>query len=71
MSWELYEVWHNDDGHEELVDTTKSLKEAKQLAKKTLEDLNGEVFILWENRDGDMEEVERLTINENGAIIAT
>lgn len=69
MSWELYEVWHNDNEHEELVDTTKSLKEAKQLAKKTLEDLQGEVFILWENTDGDMEEVERLTIDNNGAII--
>jgi hypothetical protein len=69
MSWELYEVWHNEDGHEELVDTTKSLKEAKQLAKKTLEELQGEIFILWENRDGDMEEVERLTIDINGVII--
>jgi hypothetical protein len=69
MSWELYEVWHNDEGHEELVETTKSLKEAKQLAEKTLEELGGEIFILLENRDGDMEEVERLTTDENGAII--
>ncbi len=69
MSWELYEVWHNDKGHEELVDTTKSLKEAKQLAEKTLEDLGGEIFILLENRDGEMEEVERLTTDENGVII--
>ena len=69
MSWELYEVWHNNEGHEELVDTTKSLKEAKQLAKKTLEDIGGEIFILLENQDGDMEEIERLTTDENGAII--
>ncbi len=69
MSWELYEVWHDDNGHEELIDTTKSFKEAKQLALKTLEDLGGDVYILLENRDGDMEEVERLTIDENGAII--
>jgi hypothetical protein len=71
MSWELYEVWHNEDGHEELVDTTKSLKEAKQLAKKTLEELQGEIFILWENQDGEMEEIERLTIDEHGVIINT
>ena len=69
MSWELYEVWHNDEGHEDLVDTTKSLKEAKQLAEKTLEELGGEIFILLETRDGDMDEVERLTIDDNGAII--
>jgi hypothetical protein len=69
MSWELYEVWHNDEGHEELVDTTKSLKEAKQLAEKTLEELGGEIFILLETQDGDMDEVERLTIDDNGAII--
>ena len=69
MSWELYEVWHNDEGHEELVDTTTSLKEANQLAEKTLEELGGEIFILLETRDGDMDEVERLTIDDNGAII--
>jgi len=69
MRWELYEVWHNDEGHEELVDTTKSLKEAKQLAEKTLEESGGEIFILLETQDGDMDEVERLTIDDNGAII--
>jgi len=69
MSWELYEVWHNDEGHEELIDTTKSLKEAKLLVQKTLEDLGGEAFILWENQDGEMEEVDRLTIDENGVIV--
>ena len=34
MTWELYEVWSEVDGHEELIDTTKSRKEAIQLAKK-------------------------------------
>ena len=69
MSWELYEVWHDDNGHEELVDTTKSLKEARHLAKKTLEETGGETFILWENKEGEMEEVNRLTIDEKGVII--
>ena len=37
MTWELYEVWSEDDeGHEELIDTTKSRKEALQLAKKAI-----------------------------------
>ena len=26
MTWELYEVWSDIDGHEELVDTTKVKK---------------------------------------------
>jgi hypothetical protein len=64
MTWELYEVWAaDDDGHEELIDTTKSHKEAKALAKKALEE--GAVSS-WINRDtgaGDFEEVERY---ENG-----
>jgi hypothetical protein len=70
MSWELYEVWHYNNNHEELVDTTRSLKEAKQLAKQTLEESGGESYILLENTEGDMAEIERLTINENGAIIS-
>ena len=37
MNWELYEVWSVDeDGHEDLIDTTKSLKEAKQIAEANL-----------------------------------
>ena len=34
MTWELFEVWAVDeDDYEQLVDTTKSLKEARELAK--------------------------------------
>jgi hypothetical protein len=70
MSWELYEVWQEDeDGHEQLIDTTKSLKEARDLSKKSLEDANGTVYIYRETEDGDQEEIERLTVDENGAII--
>jgi len=62
MSWELYEVWAEDnDGHEDLVDTTKSLKEAKSLAKKTLNEGAVEVWINRESADGSFEEVDRLT----------
>ena len=64
MTWELYEVWSEDDvGHQELVDTTKSLKEAKELAKNTLE-LEGieAVTIFQELDNGDTIEIERLTL---------
>jgi hypothetical protein len=62
MNWELYEVWaENDDGHEELVDTTKSRKEAIQLAKKALHEGADIIKIFRETRDGDYEEIERLT----------
>ena len=64
MTWELYEVWSEDDvGHQELVDTTKSLKEAKELAKNTLE-LEGieAVTIFQELDNGDIVEIERLTL---------
>ena len=64
MTWELYEVWSEDDvGHQELVDTTKSLKEAKELAKNTL-DLEGieAVTIFQELDNGDTVEIERLTL---------
>jgi hypothetical protein len=64
MTWELYEVWSEDDvGHQELVETTKSLKEAKALAKLTLE-LEGieAVTIFQELDNGDTVEIERLTL---------
>jgi hypothetical protein len=64
MNWELYEVWAEDDiGHQELVDTTKSLKEAQALAKITIEDEGIEaVYIYQETEDGDLKEIERLTL---------
>ena len=64
MNWELYEVWAEDDvGHQELVDTTKSLKEAQALAKITIDAEGIEaVFIYQETEDGDLKEIERLTL---------
>ena len=64
MTWELYEVWSEDDlGHEELVDTTKSLKEAKELAISQLEMEGIEaVTIYQETETGDIVEIERLTL---------
>jgi hypothetical protein len=63
MSWEFYEVWSVDeDDHEELVDTTQSLKEAQEIAETTLgEDGVVESIIYRENDIGDLEEVQRIT----------
>jgi hypothetical protein len=60
MTWELYEVWSaDDDGHEELIDTTKSYKEAKTLAKKALHEGAASSWIFRETGDGDFEELDR------------
>ena len=62
MTWELYEVWSEDDiGHQDLVETTKSLKEAREIAEATLVDFPA-VIIYKETEDGDTEEIERLTL---------
>lgn len=61
MRWELFEVIAvDDDGYETVVDTTKSLKEARELAKAALTEGAVEAII---NREVDevVEEVERLT----------
>ncbi len=62
MTWELYEVWSEFDGHEELVETTKSLKEAQTLAEQALSDGALVAIIYKETEDGDTEEIERLTL---------
>jgi hypothetical protein len=62
MRWELYEVWSVDaDGHEALIDTTKSLKEAQKIAKETLTDAIAEVIIYRDTDSGDLEKVEVVT----------
>jgi hypothetical protein len=64
MNWELYEVWSLDeDGHEELIDTTKSLKEATALAKTAIAEGAVSSWIFRETEEGDLEEIERY---ENG-----
>lgn len=69
MSWELYEVWQKEAGEQELlVDTTRSLKEARKLAEKILLESQGLVIIFREAND-TYDEVERLTINDSGSII--
>ena len=61
MTWELYEVWTVDeDGHEELLDTTKSLKEAQAMAQQALTDDIVEC-IIYKEEDGELYEVEVLS----------
>jgi hypothetical protein len=61
MIWELYEVWSVDeDGHEDLIDTTKSLKEAKQIAEANITEYYAECIIYREDEHGDLIELERI-----------
>lgn len=60
MSYELYEVWAiEEDGHEELLETTASRKQAFELAKASLGLGYFEIVVYHENKDGDMEELKR------------
>lgn len=62
MTWELYEVWTVDvDGHEELIDTTKSLKEARELATANLSEDYAECVIYQEDEEGEPVEIERIS----------
>jgi hypothetical protein len=54
MSYMLYEVWLLDDiGHQELVDTTASQKEAFELAQNSLTEDWVEAVVYQENEEGD------------------
>lgn len=58
MTWAQYEVWSVDeDGHEELIDTTNSLKEARKLAEESLQDDVVEC-IIYKEEDGELYEEE-------------
>ena len=57
MSWIQFEVWGLLDGHEELLETTGTLKEAEQVVEDLLE-FNEAIWIVQEV-DGDFKEVRR------------
>ena len=58
MIWVQYEVWGvEQDGHEELIETTNSLKEAKRIAEAALTDLIVEC-IIYKEEDGELYEEE-------------
>ena len=59
MIWVQYEVWGvEEDGHELLIETTNSLKEAKKIAEEALTDEVVECIIYREDANGDLIEVE-------------
>ena len=61
MNWELYEVWSVDeDGHEDLIDTTKSLKEARVIAEANLTEYYVECIVYAEDPEGELVEIERI-----------
>jgi hypothetical protein len=61
MSWTQYEVWAEVDGHQELIETTHSKKEALALAEKTFGDGMDFVQVFEESSDGDYIEIKVLS----------
>jgi hypothetical protein len=61
MSWTQYEVWAEIDGHQELIETTHSKKEAIALAEKTFGSGCDYVEVFEETSDGDYESVKQLS----------
>ena len=60
MNFELYEVWAVDEsGHEELVETTSSRKEAIEIAEANLELGYLETIVYKEDENGDLVQVQR------------
>lgn len=65
MNWELYEVWGvTEDGHEDLIETTKSLKEARRLAELNAKESDGivECVIYREDENGDLVEIDSVQV---------
>lgn len=72
MSYQLFEVWQqNQDGDEELLETTASTTQAMKIARQALQDRTGTVVIYEENSDGELNQYARLTMDASGAIINT
>ena len=60
MNFELYEVWVVDEaGHEELVETTSSRKEALEIAEANLGLGITEAVVYQEDENGDLHEIKR------------
>lgn len=60
MSFELYEVWaEEEDGHQELIDTTRSRSHAIQLARDSVKDGYVAAMVYQETEDGDTVEIKR------------
>lgn len=56
----LFEIWTEDeDGRQELIETTASQSEASKLAEKLVVEGAYTAFVLQETDDGDLTEIER------------
>jgi hypothetical protein len=63
MNFELYEVWAVDEaGHEEILETTSSKKEAEEIAEANLGLGYFQTVIYRENENGDLDEVRRFEL---------
>jgi hypothetical protein len=61
MSWTQYEVWAEIDGHQELIETTASRKEAVAMAERTFRDGCDLVEVFEETSDGEYTSIKRLS----------
>jgi hypothetical protein len=58
--FELYEIWaQEEDGHEELIDTTPSRTQAFEIAQSTIGLGYLAVVVFQENEIGELEEIKR------------
>jgi len=63
MNFELYEVWAVDEaGHEEILETTSSKKEAEEIAETSLGLGYFQTVIYRENETGELDEVRRFEL---------
>jgi hypothetical protein len=54
MNWVQYEVWAEDDeGHQELIETTASKKDALRIAERTHKETDMIVTVHEEDDDGN------------------
>ena len=61
MSWTQYEVWAEMDGHQELIETTHSKKDALQMAQQTYNDGCDLVQVFEETNEGDYNLIKELS----------
>jgi len=61
MSWTQYEVWAEMDGHQELIETTHSKKEALQVAERMFNDGCEFVEVFEETSDGDYASIKQIS----------
>lgn len=60
MNFELYEVWAVDEaGHEELIETTSSRRQATEIAEANLGLGYMQTIVYQEDENGDLHEVKR------------